>query len=221
MKILRPSMVKAIEELKNEVVKMADLVLNNISESFKAFKTNNLPLAYELVNLDIEVDRLEEDISKKALRFIWKEQPYASDLRMVTGILKLITDLERIGDHARDIAEQTLHIGNIKNERILTNTTLMSESAYQMVLNAINAFVKQDLAMAKQVITDDDIVDNQFNQIMKSITEQIKNDTIEPEYAVSVIMVAKYMERIADHAVNLAEWTKFIITGEHKTTPLF
>ncbi|HHX76137.1 MAG TPA: phosphate transport system regulatory protein PhoU, partial [Acholeplasmataceae bacterium] len=99
--------------------------------------------------------------------------------------------------------------------------TMMSESAYQMVLNAINAFVKQDLKLAKQVIEDDDIVDNQFNDVMASVTEQIKNDSIDSQYAVSVIMVAKYMERIADHAVNLAEWTIFMITGEHKKTPLF
>ncbi|SKC44229.1 Phosphate transport system protein phoU homolog [Acholeplasma oculi] len=221
MSALRASLLKAIESLKAEVVTMADMVLNNINEAFLAFKTNNVKKAASLIKLDEEVDKLEEDISKSALRLIWKEQPYAHDLRMVTGILKLITDLERIGDHAADIAEQTLHIGELKNQRLLPKTTMMSESAYQMVLNAINAFVKQDLALAQQVIKDDDIVDNQFDDVMKSVTEQIKGETIVSEYAVSVIMVAKYMERIADHAVNLAEWTIFIITGEHKSTPLF
>ena len=221
MSALRASLLKAIEELKGEVVTMADLVLNNINESFLAFKTNNLTKAESLMKADDQVDQLEEDISKAALRVIWKEQPYAQDLRVVTGILKLVTDLERIGDHATDIAEQTIHIGDLKNQRLLPKTTIMSEAAYQMVLNAINAFVKQDVKLARQVIEDDDIVDAQFNDVMASVTEQIKNDSIDSQYAVSVIMVAKYMERVADHAVNLAEWTIFMITGEHKKTPLF
>lgn len=221
MSALRASLLKAIEELKGEVVTMADLVLNNINEAFLAFKTNNLKKAESLMKADDQVDQLEEDISKAALRVIWKEQPYAQDLRVVTGILKLVTDLERIGDHATDIAEQTIHIGALKNQRLLPKTTIMSESAYQMVLNAINAFVKQDVKLARQVIEDDDIVDAQFNDVMASVTEQIKNDSIDSQYAVSVIMVAKYMERVADHAVNLAEWTIFMITGEHKKTPLF
>jgi len=221
MSALRASLLKAIEELKGEVVTMADLVLNNINESFLAFKTNNLTKAESLMKADDQVDQLEEDISKAALRVIWKEQPYAQDLRVVTGILKLVTDLERIGDHATDIAEQTIHIGDLKNQRLLPKTTIMSEAAYQMVLNAINAFVKQDIQLARQVIEDDDIVDAQFNDVMSSVTEQIKNDSIDSQYAVSVIMVAKYMERVADHAVNLAEWTIFMITGEHKKTPLF
>lgn len=217
---LRASLLKAIEELKTEVVTMADLVLHNISESFLAFKNNDTKKALELIKSDEQVHKYEEDIAKNALRLIWKEQPMAHDLRMVTGILKLITDLERIGDHAADISEITLHIGNLHNQRILPKTTIMSESAYDMVFNAINAFVKLDLTLAQQVIKDDDIVDGEFDDVMKSVTEQIKNDSIESEYAVSVIMVAKYMERVADHAVNLAEWTTFIITGEHKSTPL-
>lgn len=221
MSALRASLLKAIEELKAEVVTMADLVLNNINEAFLAFKTNNLKKAESLMKDDDQVDQLEEDISKSALRVMWKEQPYAQDLRVVTGILKLVTDLERIGDHATDIAEQTIHIGDLKNQRLLPKTTVMSEAAYQMVLNAINAFVKQDIQLARQVIEDDDIVDAQFNDVMASVTDQIKNDSIDSQYAVSVIMVAKYMERVADHAVNLAEWTIFMITGEHKKTPLF
>ncbi len=221
MSALRASLLKAIEALKSEVVTMADLVLNNINEAFLAFKTNDLVKAERLMKADDQVDQLEEDISKSALRVMWKEQPYAQDLRVVTGILKLVTDLERIGDHATDIAEQTIHIGNLKNQRLLPKTTMMSESAYQMVLNAINAFVKQDAKMAQQVIEDDDVVDAQFNDVMTSVTEQIKNDSMDSQYAVSVIMVAKYMERVADHAVNLAEWTIFMITGEHKKTPLF
>ncbi len=221
MAALRASLLKAIEELRKEVVTMADLVLNHIHEAFLAFKTNDLVKAQYLIKLDEEVDKLEEDISKNALRLIWKEQPYAQDLKMVTGILKLITDLERIGDHAVDIAEQTLHIGDLKNPRLLPKTTIMSEFAYQMVLNAINAFVKLDVDLAWQVIKDDDVVDAQFDDVMKSVTDQIKNETIVSEYAVSVIMVAKYMERIADHATNLAEWTIFIVTGEHKSTQLF
>src|SRR5690554_1060129 len=134
MSALRASLLQAIEALKAEVVTMADLVLNNINEAFLAFKTNDLDKAKKLMKADDKVDQLEEDISKSALRVIWKEQPYAHDLRLVTGILKLVTDLERIDDHATDIAEQTLLIGDFKNKSLLLKSIMMGERAYQIVL---------------------------------------------------------------------------------------
>lgn len=218
---LRASLQKAMDALKNEVVSMGDVVLNNISEAFDAFKRNDVELAKTVMKRDNEVDRLEEDIAKHALRIIWKEQPMAHDLRVVTGILKLISDLERIGDHACDISEIVTHIEHLYHPRMLPKTKKMSDAAYQMVLDAINAFVKQDHQLAKKIIQDDDVVDKLFNEVMSDITDQLKTDKIDSEYAVSVIMVAKYIERVADHAVNLAEWIIFMITGDHKETPLF
>ncbi len=218
---LRPSLLKAIEELKAEVVQMADLALHQINDAFDAFKRNDVEKAKIIMSKDEVIDKLEEDIAKNALRVIWKEQPMAHDLRLVTGILKLITDIERIGDHASDIAEITLHLSHFHNKRVLPYSTKMSEAAYRMVLEGINSFVRLDKEAAKKVIQMDDQVDELFTFIMKDIARELKEETIDQEYALSILMVIKYIERIGDHAVNLAQWIIFMITGEHKDTPLF
>lgn len=170
---------------------------------------------------DSEVDRYEEEIAKKALQIIWREQPLASDLRLVTGILKLITDIERIGDHASDIAEMTLHLDDQRNKRLLPITSKMAEIVEQMVLSSIQGLVHVDQAIANQVIETDDLVDDLFNQLILKMTLELKEDKVDPNEAIYVLMVAKYFERIGDHAVNIAEWIIFMVSGKHKNTPLF
>lgn len=170
---------------------------------------------------DSEVDRYEEEIAKKALQIIWREQPLASDLRLVTGILKLITDIERIGDHASDIAEMTLHLDDQRNKRLLPITSKMAEIVEQMVLSSIQGLVNVDQVIANQVIETDDLVDDLFNQLILKMTLELKEDKVDPNEAIYVLMVAKYFERIGDHAVNIAEWIIFMVSGKHKNTPLF
>lgn len=170
---------------------------------------------------DSEVDRYEEEIAKKALQIIWREQPLASDLRLVTGILKLITDIERIGDHASDIAEMTLHLDDQRNKRLLPITSKMAEIVEQMVLSSIQGLVNVDQVIANQVIKTDDLVDDLFNQLILKMTLELKEDKVDPNEAIYVLMVAKYFERIGDHAVNIAEWIIFMVSGKHKNTPLF
>lgn len=170
---------------------------------------------------DSEVDRYEEEIAKKALQIIWCEQPLASDLRLVTGILKLITDIERIGDHASDIAEMTLHLDDQRNKRLLPITSKMAEIVEQMVLSSIQGLVNVDQVIANQVIETDDLVDDLFNQLILKMTLELKEDKVDPNEAIYVLMVAKYFERIGDHAVNIAEWIIFMVSGKHKNTPLF
>jgi phosphate transport system protein len=167
---------------------------------------------------DDEVDQYEEEIAKQALKIIWKEQPVASDLRLVTGILKLITDIERIGDHASDIAEMTLHLENKRNVRIMPISTKMSEIVEEMVLKSIDALVKVDQHLAKSVISMDDQVDELFQTLISKMTIELKEDKIDPNEAIYILMVAKYFERVGDHAVNIAEWIIFMVTGTHKKT---
>ncbi|CCV63748.1 Phosphate uptake regulator [Alteracholeplasma palmae J233] len=221
MPALRTGLLVAVEEIKTDVVTMADLVLKQIKDSLVAFKENDVNKAQVIIGQDDAVDKMEEDIAKKALRIIWKEQPLAQDLRLVTGILKLITDIERIGDHACDIAEITLHLSNIPNKRVIPVITEMSLKSEEMVLLAIEALVTQDKEKANTVIALDDKVDELFSNIMKKIAQALKDDGIDQEYALSLLMIAKYIERISDHAVNIAEWIIFIVTGNHKTTALF
>ncbi len=218
---LRINLEESIELLKEEVANMADVALQNLKEGLKAFKTEDYELAKEVIKKDDVVDEFEEQIAKQALKIIWKEQPVASDLRLVTGILKLITDLERIGDHATDIAEMTLHIDTARNRHMLPITTQMSEDVEQMVLNAIKALVKVDVDLARNVIESDKEVNMLFKKLIDKMTIELKNDKIEPNEAIYVLMVAKYFERVGDHACNIAEWIIFMKQGTHKDTPLF
>ena len=135
---LRNKLIESLEILKKDVAMMADLALSNIREGLYAFKNNDQNLAREVMAKDVEVDRYEEEIAKKAHK-LWRE-PLASDLRLVTGILKLITDIERIGDHASDIAEMTLHLDDQRNKRLLPITSKMAEIVEQMVLSSIQGF---------------------------------------------------------------------------------
>ncbi|MDY0338780.1 MAG: phosphate signaling complex protein PhoU [Acholeplasmataceae bacterium] len=218
---LRNKLIESLEILKKDVAMMADLALSNIREGLYAFKNNDQNLAREVMAKDVEVDRYEEEIAKKALQIIWREQPLASDLRLVTGILKLITDIERIGDHASDIAEMTLHLDDQRNKRLLPITSKMAEIVEQMVLSSIQGLVNVDQVIANQVIETDDLVDDLFNQLILKMTLELKEDKVDPNEAIYVLMVAKYFERIGDHAVNIAEWIIFMVSGKHKNTPLF
>lgn len=218
---LRQSLMTSIEELKREVAEMADLALANLREGLKAFKTNDLVLAREVIDKDEDVDKYEEEIAKSALKIIWKEQPVASDLRLVTGILKLITDLERIGDHASDVAEMTLHLTDSRNQRVMPLTSKMAEVVEQMVLKSIDGLVKVDEKLAREVIDQDDEVDTLFQQVINKMTTELKNDNIDPNEAIYILMVAKYFERVGDHAVNIAQWIIFMVKGTHKNTLLF
>jgi phosphate transport system protein len=218
---LRQTLQLSIESLKKEVANMADLALSNLRDGLIAFKTSNHQLAKEVIAKDDEVDRFEEEIAKQALKIIWKEQPVASDLRLVTGILKLITDLERIGDHASDIAEMTLHLEENRNQRMLPITSKMAEIVEEMVLKSIKALVKVDQVIANEVISKDDEVDTLFQQLIQKMTNELKNDKLEANEAIYVLMVAKYFERVGDHAVNIAEWIIFMVKGTHKNTLLF
>lgn len=218
---LRQSLLQSIEALKKEVTNMADLALANLREGLTAFKNSDHKLANEVIRKDDEVDSYEEEIAKMALKIIWKEQPVASDLRLVTGILKLITDLERIGDHACDIAEMTLHLEENKNKRMLPLTSKMAEIVEDMVLSSIQALVKVDGNLAKKVIDRDDEVDELFQQLIKKMTTELKKESLDPNDAIYILMVGKYFERVGDHAVNIAQWIIFMVSGTHKNTLLF
>lgn len=218
---LRQSLLVAVEALKKEVAQMADLALSNLRQGLIAFKTNNFELAKQVMAKDEEVDKYEEEIAKQALKIIWKEQPVASDLRLVTGILKLITDLERIGDHASDVAEMTLHLTDVRNKRVMPITSKMAELVETMVLKSIEGLVKVDEVLANEVIELDDEVDELFQSLINKMTHELKEDTIDPNEAIYILMVAKYFERVGDHAVNIAQWIIFMVKGTHKNTLLF
>lgn len=211
----------ALNQLKKAVIEMADQALLNVRHGLKSFETNNLDLAKQIIKADDQIDGMEEEISKQALRIIWKEQPIAQDLRLVTTILKIITDIERIGDHASDISEIALHLEGHQFIRDLSVVLSMAKHAEHMVQSAIEALVSEDAVLAKLIIAQDDIVDHEYRQMIQLSAQWIKDDVDDTPYVISIILISKYLERVADHAVNIAEWVIFLVTGSHKNTPLF
>lgn len=211
----------ALNQLKKSVIEMADQALYNVRNGLKSFETNDLVLAQSVIKMDDQIDLMEEEISKQALRIIWKEQPIAQDLRLVTTILKILTDIERIGDHASDISEIALHLEGHQFSRDLSVVLSMSKHAEHMVQSAIEALVSEDAVLAKLIIAQDDIVDQQYKQMIHLAADWIKDDVDDTPYVISIILISKYLERVADHAVNIAEWVIFLVTGSHKNTPLF
>jgi phosphate transport system protein len=206
---------KELETLKLDLIKMADLVIKNIHQSLSIFLEMNALSANDLIKKDSEVNDYEYQIEKECMRIILREQPVAKDLRLITSVLKMITDLERIGDHAVDIAKLTIFMEKTNEPFDVDEVQDMVNVSENMIKNAVESFVNHDLNMAQSVIQKDDIVDKAFYKVREIVAQGLKEQTIDSDYALYLMMVAKYLERIGDHAVNLAEWVIFSITGEH------
>lgn len=205
-----------LDHLKLSLIKMSDLVIRNITEALHSFLEMNTELAESIIKDDALVNDFEHAIEQECLRIILREQPVAKDLRLITSVLKMITDLERIGDHAVDISKLTVFMEKTNEVFQVKQTRLMIEVCEEMIRLALDSFVNKDMGMAREVIEKDDLVDDYFVEIRQTVAEAIRESNIEANYAIYLMMVAKYLERIGDHAVNLAEWVIFSITGEHQ-----
>ena len=162
-----------------------------------------------------EIDESERTIETLCLKLLLQQQPVASDLRQISAAMKMITDMERIGDQAEDIAEIITHL-NCRVERESVQIREMAEETMQMVREAVDSYVRQDLELAHKVMKHDDIVDDYFVSIKKSLIDVITANPGDGEYALDLLMIAKYCERIGDHCTNIAEWVEFSVTGVHK-----
>ena len=201
--------------LNRELIEMGALCEEAIALSSKALTELDNTLASKVAPLDTEIDQKERTIESMCLKLLLQQQPVARDLRQISAALKMITDMERIGDQAEDIAEIISFIDGHTSE----NDTLMREMAkavIQMVTESVDAYVKHDIALAEKVIADDAIVDDYFDSIKKKLIGSISRNPGDGEYALDILMIAKYFERIGDHATNIAEWVIFSITGVHK-----
>lgn len=205
-----------LDNLKLNLIRMSDLVIRNIHDALHSFLEMNSELAERIIKDDKLVNDFEYSIEKECMRIILREQPVAKDLRLITAVLKMITDLERIGDHAADISKLSVFMEKNNQPFRVKQTRLMVDACEEMIRLALDSFVNSDMKMAREVIAKDDIVDDYFDEIKDAVAEAIRNRNIDADYAIYLMMVAKYLERIGDHAVNLAEWVIFSITGEHK-----
>jgi phosphate transport system protein len=215
---MRKRFDQELEILNDEIIKMGSLIETAIETSVNALVDQDMSLIEIVNNLEIEIDEMEKIIEKHCMNLLVQQQPVASDLRLIEAALKLITDMERIGDHAEDIAEITKLFENKKFIKNLVHIPQMAEVTISMVKRSIAAYVNKDEKLAIQVCIDDDIVDNLFVTVKTELIEMILEDSNNGEQAIDLIMIAKYFERIGDHAQNIAEWVIFSLTGEHKNT---
>lgn len=201
--------------LNKELIKMGALCEEAIELTSKALADGNKVLASKVVNLDAEIDQMERDIESLCLKLLLQQQPVARDLRQISAALKMITDMERIGDQASDIAEIILLLEG-RGAESCSYIREMATATIKMVTKSIDAYVGRDTALAEEVIAYDDIVDGYFSKTEDSLIDMIAANPSNGKYVLDFLMIAKYFERIGDHAVNISEWVVFSVTGVHK-----
>ena len=201
--------------LNKEMIEMGALCEEIISDVLRALLQKDSTFLNKIPSLGAEIDRKERAIETLCLKLLLQQQPVAKDLRQISAALKMITDMERIGDQAEDIARITPFVTN-RPPKIDTLLHKMAESSIKMVTESVDAFVEQNIDLAKKVLIDDDIVDNYFTLIKRELIHEIIERTNDGECYIDLLMISKYFERIADHATNIAEWVVFSVTGIHK-----
>lgn len=205
-----------LEQLSALLIGMGSLCEKAITNATEALKNGDLELAKLVIKEDEEIDHMEKEIESLCLKLLLQQQPVARDLRQISAALKMITDMERIGDQTSDIAEIIISAG-MSEVRDLEYISKMAEATSHMVHDSILAYVNKDLAMARKVMVADDEVDHLFDLMKKKLVDIIAKDMgNQGEKAIDIMMITKYLERIGDHATNIAEWVEFSITGVHK-----
>lgn len=206
---------KQLAELNTELIKMGALCEEAISGAVKYLMENDEKMRETVYDADRQIDRKERDIEGLCMKLLLQQQPVAKDLRTVSSALKMISDMERIGDQASDIAEIAEFVEDscMQSE---THIADMSRATIKMVTDSVESFVKQDILLAKSVIEHDDTVDSLFAKVKSEIVTAIKAEQSNAEALTDLLMIAKYFERIGDHAENIAQWVIYSITGEHE-----
>ena len=200
--------------LNRELIEMGALCEEVIALAAQSLTEGDTALSARVSPLDEEIDRKEREIESLCLKLLLQQQPVAKDLRQISAALKMITDMERIGDQAEDIAEIVAFLGGrgTEDSELLRD---MARSAIRMVSGSVDAYVKQDVPLAEKVIAEDDVVDNAFDEVKRRLIDKITAHPEDGAYALDLLMIAKYFERIGDHATNIAEWVEFSVTGSH------
>lgn len=207
---------KELQKLNNELIEMGELVETAISHCLKALTEKSVEEVEYVEELEKTINQKEKDIEAFCLKLILHQQPVAGDLRLISAALKMITDMERIGDQACDVADLCKAMSKKSYDYNLERLISMADCMKEMVIDAVDAFVNKDVVLAMSVCKRDDIVDDLFIKVQQDMIKLIKEDSSKGEIALDLMMIAKYFERIGDHATNIAEWVIFSITGKHK-----
>lgn len=205
-----------LEEINQKLLLMQKKVISAIQESINALLNKDSLLIEDTFRKEKEIDSLERDIEQECLKILLMEHPVAGDFREVSAALKMITDLERIGDNARDICEIALQFNGKTYIKRLEHIPEMAKNAIAMVKDSVQSYIDQDLELARGLDKRDDRVDDLFEIVKKDLILLIKLDSSSADDAIMILMIAEYLERIADHAVNIGEWVDYCITGSHQ-----
>lgn len=214
---MRSKFDEQLNTLNEELTEMGELISDRIVDAIKSFRHRDLVKAKFIMENDYDVNEYEKRIEERALKLLLRQQPVASDLRLVSSALKMVTDMERIGDHAVDIAEIVMTIPEITKDKTYDNIMNMADLSIEMLKESLKSFVTGDLSLVDNIRQHDDKVDELFNKVRKEVIQEIKDveTSSSAEYAVDILMTAKYLERIGDHAENISEWVEYSITGQH------
>ena len=211
--MMRAKFEEQLARLNAMLIEMGGLIEASIATSVEALQNQDIDLARKTITLDCDIDQMERDIDSLCMKLLLQQQPVARDLRLVSSAMKMSSDMERIGDHAEDIAELTIAMAGTPYIKKLEHIPQMAAATIRMVTQSVDAFVKKDLALAKAVIDYDDMVDNLFTAIKYDLIDLIHQDSANGSQAMDLYMVAKYFERIGDHAASIAKWVVYSITG--------
>ena len=212
---MRDLFQEQLNELKRELTVMGASCEEIIALASQALTGWDAELVQKVTTIGAQIDESERTIETICMKLLLRQQPVARDLRQISAALKMITDMERIGDQAEDIVEIVPYMNAHPDEKY-PKIREMAKAAQTMVTEAVDAYVKQDLSLARKVMTHDDVVDDYFTQVKNGIIDIIATEPSQGEYALDLLMIAKYFERIGDHCTNIAEWVEFSVTGVHK-----
>ena len=212
---MRNQFEKQLQQLNEDLISMGALCKEAVADAMTALLYSDKQARQKAFLTEYEIDHKERDIESLCMKLLLQQQPVARDLRNISAALKMISDMERIGDQASDIADITKFLENSELTQHV-HIQQMAESAMSMLTESIDAFVRKDLLLARKVMKEDNTVDDLFNQIKTEVIQEIARNPDEGELCVDMMMIAKYFERIADHVVNIAEWVEYSVTGEHK-----
>jgi len=212
-----------LESLKDSLTEMGRNSADAVENVLEALCVADADAAAAIVKGDARINNMERDIEHRCMTLLLRQQPVAGDLRRISTAMKVVTDIERIGDHAADIAEIIPHLVTVRKEGdpAVSQAIAMGKKAHQMILDALDALTAEDELAARKVIAADDAVDYDFNAIKHQLAQEIAEDPGKVDAALDLLMVIKYLERIGDHAVNVAEWVQFVRTGRYKDESMF
>ena len=212
---MRMNFDRQLDHLNIELIKMGSLCEEAIGKTGIILTQNDMTLIEQVFELEEQIDRKHREIENLCMKLIMQQQPVAGDFRIVSSTFKMISDLERIGDQASDIAEILGYIGG-KTSAVSAVIADMARACIKMLTDSIDSFVKRDADTAKKVIDYDDVVDDLFTKAKIELTEMIRNEPENGELCIDLLMIAKYFERIGDHTTNIAEWVQYAVTGKYK-----